>query len=219
MFLLGQTFYTMLYWVTAPVYSYVAWYGRQERYKKYVDYRRLLQILQVVDPARRLVLKAPAHTGGLGELLEIVPEALIVQTHRDPVTCLNSLNSLFATTQGVVTESLDVKRMAAANLELMLVELTRNAAARAKYPGQVFDVHYQALVADPVGSVREIYNHFKLPFSAEFEVEMTRYLAENPKGKHGRHRYSSAEFGMTDEYIREQFQEVYNLSRKQKIFE
>ncbi|NIP24154.1 MAG: hypothetical protein GWO38_10135, partial [Phycisphaerae bacterium] len=52
MFMLGQTFYTMLYWVTAPVYSYVEWYGRQERYKKYADYRRLLQVLQVVDPAR-----------------------------------------------------------------------------------------------------------------------------------------------------------------------
>ena len=210
MFLLGQTFHTMLYWVTAPVYSYIAWYGRQERYKKYEDYRRLLQVLQAVDPTKRLVLKAPAHNGGVAELLQMVPEAMVVQTHRDPVSCMNSLNSLFATTHRVVTERLDVRRTAEANLELMRVELTRNAAGRKKYPGQLFDVHYDRLVADPLGTVRGIYDHFMLPWTAEFEAAMSRYLAENPKGKHGRHRYSSADFGLTDEGIRERIWAVYN---------
>lgn len=210
MFMLGQTFHTMLYWVTAPVYGYVKWYGRQERSKKYEDYRRLLQVLQAVDPAKRLVLKAPAHTGGVGELLEKVPEALVVQTHRDPVTCMNSLNSLFATTHSVVTERLDVRRTAKANLALMEVELRRNAAGRKKYPGQVFDVYYERLVADPLGTVRGIYDYFKLPWTAEFEAAMTRYLAENPQGKHGRHKYSSADFGMTDEEIRKRVAAVYS---------
>jgi hypothetical protein len=210
MFLMGQTFHTMLYWVTAPVYGYVDWYGRQVRDKKYKDYRRLLQVLQIVDPARRLVLKAPAHTGGVGELLEMIPEAMVIQTHRDPVICMNSLNSLFATTHGVVSEQVDVYRMAEANLILMTVELTRNGAGRKKYPGQVLDIQYDRLVADPFGTVQGIYNHFKMPFTTEFEVAMARYLAENPKGKHGGHKYSSADFGMTDEGIRERIGAVYN---------
>jgi hypothetical protein len=208
MFMLGLTFHTMLYWVTAPVYSYISWYGRQERYKKYQDYRRLLQVLQAVDPARRLVLKAPAHTGGVGELLELVPEALVVQTYRDPVTCLNSLNSLFATTHGVVTEQLDVRRMAEANLDLMTVEMARNAAGRSRFPGRVLDVQYEQLVEEPVGVVRGIYEHFKLPWTAGFEGALERYLAENPQGKHGKHRYRSADFGLTDEAIRERFGEL-----------
>jgi hypothetical protein len=210
MFMLGQTFHTMLYWVTAPVFSYVEWYGRQDRTKKYEDYRRLLQVLQAVDPGKRLVLKAPAHTGGIGELIEKVPEAMIIQTHRDPATCLNSLNSLFLTTQGVVTETLDRYRMAEANLNLMFEELSRNAAGRKKYPGQILDVHYQNLIADPIGTVQGIYDHFKLPYTAEFEAAIKRYLDENPKGKHGRHRYSSADFGMTDEGIRERLAVVYD---------
>ena len=208
--MLGQTFHTMLYWVTAPVYGYVDWYGRQPRDKKYADYRRLLQVLQAVDPAKRLVLKAPAHTGGVGELLEMVPEAMVVQTHRDPVTCFNSLNSLFATTQGVVSEQLDVRQMAAANLELMGVELTRNVTGRKKYSGQVLDVQYEQLVAGPLETVRSIYDHFKLPYTAEFEATMIRYLAKNPKGKHGQHKYSAADFGMTDEEIRERLNMVIN---------
>lgn len=205
MFMLGQTFQTMLYWVTAPVYGYVEWYGRQSRDKKYADYRRLLQVLQAVDPAKRLILKAPAHTGGLGELLDNVPEALVIQTNRDPVACTNSLNSLFATTQSVVTEQLDVQRMAAANLNLMDVELSRNQAGRKRHPGRVLDIHYDDLVADPIATIRMIYDHFNLSWTAELEKAMMNYIAENPKGKHGRHHYNSADFGLTDEAIQERF--------------
>jgi hypothetical protein len=122
---------------------------------------------------------------------------------------MNSLNSLFATTHGVVTEQVDIHRMAEANLKLMIVELTCNAAGRKKYPGQVLDIQYDRLVADPLGTVQGIYDHFKLPWTAEFEAEMSRYLAENPKGKHGRHKYNSADFGMTDEGIRERIGAVY----------
>ena len=199
MFMLGQTFHTMLYWVTSPVYSYVEWYGRQPRNKKYADYRRLLHVLQAVDPAKRLTLKAPAHTGGLSELLDNVPEALIVQTQRDVVACTNSLNSLFATTQSVVTESLDVERMAAANLDLMEVELSRNQAGREKYPDRILDIQYTDLVADPINAVRTIYDHFQLPWTADFEQAIHTYMIENPKGKHGHHQYNSADFGLTDE--------------------
>ncbi|MFZ0546849.1 MAG: sulfotransferase [Candidatus Promineifilaceae bacterium] len=203
MFMLGQTFHTMLYWVTAPVYSYVAWYDRQERHKKYQDYRRLLQVLQAVDPTKHLVLKAPAHTGGVGDLLELVPEANIIQTLRDPVTCMNSLNSLLATTQKVVTDQLDLHKMAQANLELMTVELTRNEAGRKKYPDRILDIEYEGLIADPIGTIKKIYDHFNLLYTAEFEAAMAQYIANNPKGKHGRHQYDSADFGLTDEAIRE----------------
>jgi hypothetical protein len=205
MFMLGQTFHTMLYWVTAPVYGYLEWYGRQPRDNKYRDYRKLLHILQAVDPTRRLTLKAPAHTGGLAEIFEMVPEALVIQTHRDPVACANSLNSLLATTQGVVTETLDIQRMAAANLDFLEVELALNKVGREKYPGRVLDIQYDQLVADPIATVRAIYDHFKLPYTAAFEAGIARYLAQNPKGKHGRHNYNSADFGLIDEAIRERF--------------
>jgi hypothetical protein len=95
--------------------------------------------------------------------------------------------------------------MAAANLDLLAAELAGNKAGREKYPGRVLDIQYEALVADPIKSVRQIYGRFNLPWTAEFEQAMTDYLARNPKGKHGRHRYSSADFGLTDEVIRARF--------------
>jgi hypothetical protein len=49
---------------------------------------------------------------------------------------------------------------------------------------------------DPLAVVRRIYRHFRLPLSGEAEVRMRRYLATNPKDRHGPHVYSLAQFGL-----------------------
>ena len=84
MFALGPTFRSMLFWTLSPSYSYMEWYSRASRRKKYRDYRDILRVLQSHAPHRRLVLKAPDHLGGVGELLATIPEALVVVCHRNP---------------------------------------------------------------------------------------------------------------------------------------
>jgi hypothetical protein len=51
-------------------------------------------------------------------------------------------------------------------------------------------------VRDPLDSVRHIYQHFDLVLSPVAEERMRRFLAQHPKDKHGRHRYTLAEFGL-----------------------
>ena len=41
-----------------------------------------------------------------------------------------------------------------------------------------------------------IYGRFGLPWGVEAEKNMRGWLAANPQGKHGRHRYSLEEFGL-----------------------
>ena len=62
-----------------------------------------------------------------------------------------------------------------------------------------FDVRYDDLVRDPIDAVRRIYAHFGMLFSAVAEGRMRRFLTRNPKDKHGRHRYTLAEFGLDRE--------------------
>jgi len=38
---------------------------------------------------------------------------------------------------------------------------------------------------------------------------MKQYLAENPKGKHGKHHYNLKQFGLTDDDVRTAFEPVY----------
>jgi hypothetical protein len=61
----------------------------------------------------------------------------------------------------------------------------------------IFDVQYEDLLNDPIGTVHRIYNHFDfLKWSDEFEKAMRAWLIDNPQGKQGRHSYSLADFNL-----------------------
>jgi len=203
--LLANTFLSPLFWAFAPVYGYLDWYKNQDRLQAYYEYRLLLQVLQGADPKRRLALKSSTHTGAVETLLQTVPGALLIQTHRNPVETSASLVSLFYSLHSRMTERLDVRRMTEAILSFHEHQITRNLAARDAHPGAMFDVYYDRLVADPIGTVRDIYNHYDLAWSEEFAERLNYYLQLNPNGKHGAHRYAPETFGQTGEAISERF--------------
>ncbi len=203
--LLANTFLSPLFWAFAPVYGYLDWYKNQDRLQAYYEYRLLLQVLQGADPTRRLALKSSTHTGAVETLLQTVPGALLIQTHRNPVETSASLVSLFYSVHSRMTERLDVRRMTEAILSFHEHQIARNLAARDAHPGALFDVYYDRLVADPIGTVRDIYNHYDLAWSEEFAERLNYYLQLNPNGKHGAHRYAPETFGQTGEAISERF--------------
>ena len=206
MWMLGLTFLNLSFWMLGPVYGYVEWYMRQNLFqKKYQDYRWLLQVLQAAEPARRLTLKAPEHLGKLDVLQQMVPEAMLIQTHRDPVTVTNSLNSLFYSAHAAKTDHSDPRRTADANLSLLEWGATQNMAARDRLPQPVYDVYYEGLVADPIGTAREVYDHFGLEWPENHEQRLQAYVRQNPKDKHGQHLYRAEDFGLTDDVIAHRF--------------
>ena len=211
MFMLGLTFVTVIFWLIAPVFGYMEWFMGQNLFeKKYQDYRRLLQVLQSVHPARRLIMKAPEHTPAIDVLLEAIPQALVLQTHRNPLAVVPSTNSLVYSNQISGTNHIDVKRMAEANLQLLKWDLACNLAARGKCAGRIYDLQYEQIVNDPVGTMREIYRHFNLEWPDGFERCLQAYIEQNPKDKHGSHRYQPEDFGQTAQEIAQAFRD-YNV--------
>lgn len=204
----NSSFSSLFFWMMFPVYSYLDWFLARDQGPSYRVYREHLQLLQAANPGKRLILKAPNHAGHLRELLEAVPEALLVQTHRDPVTVTSSVNSLFYTVHGYATESVDVIRMGRTNLNLLAEFLDRNLAARPGIPqGRLIDVRYGDLTADSLAIVGRIFKHFGLAFEGPFETRVKDWLARRPQHKFGKHEYAAADFGLTDEMIAARFRE------------
>lgn len=201
---LGVTFHSMIFFTLFPVYSYQAWYlGHIELSQKYREYRWLLQVYQSEDPSRRLTLKAPAHTGSLGSILDAVPEAKLIMTHRNPADCISSACSLLYTFHLGVANEIDIPRMSELVLSSYVTLGKRNIAFREEHPGLIYDVHYDALVSDPVRTVRGIYSHYDLPWPESHKAVLEDYIQRNKKGKHGKHRYTASDFGMEEEEIAE----------------
>ena len=208
--LLGLTFNSLLFPTLFPVSGYTEWYiNNADSSPKYQEYRWVLQVFQAEQPEQRLTMKAPAHMGSLLSLVKHIPDALIVQLHRDPVTCVSSVCSLVYTYHQSVSNNIDIALMA--NLVLRLYEtwLKRNLAFREVYPNVIYDVHYDSFVSDPIGTIREIYLHFNLPWTDSVLANLRDYIDKNPKNKHGKHQYSASDFGLTETAIGDRLKFFY----------
>lgn len=221
--LVTSIFESFYFCAVAPLHSYTAWYLARDHVQQYGEYRAWLQVLQAATPGKRLVLKSPAHTGGLAALLRAVPEAQLVQIYRDPATCCASFNNLTAASQVIMSEQRDLLRMAETNLQFFTGEMVRNIAARAANPRRVYDVHYNDLISNPQGMMESIYKHFRLSLSDAYRSNLSAYIDDNPKAKHGAHHYTPGEFGVSAEQAHERLapyrEHFQSLSRSLSVAE
>jgi len=197
--IMGYAFLSPRFHTTYHVPTYQEWLERQDLRPAYQLHRCVLQHLQWRTPADRWVLKAPSHLWGFESLFATYPDALVVQTHRDPLTALASVASLTAVLQGAFTDHLDLAEIGLEVTRRWATGLERAMQVRRSgiLPAERFlDVNYDELVADPLGVVRGLYAHFDLPFREETALRMRAHLADYPQGKHGAHIYSLAAFGL-----------------------
>jgi len=180
--------------------GYLSWCLATDMAPHYGYYRRQLQLLQWKHPAERWALKSPAHLFWVGDLVAQFPDAALVQLHRDPLEVLASYCSLVCTLQGVGAERVDAPAVARTWALAWADGLRRARTARRQLPtGQVLDLQYTRLVADPVGAVRAVYEHAGLPLPARLPDEVRAYVGANPQHKGGVHRYRLEQFGLDPE--------------------
>jgi hypothetical protein len=53
---------------------------------------------------------------------------------------------------------------------------------------------------------KRIYSSFDLPLSQESLAALQAHVDANPKGKHGKHEYDLATYGLTEDMINERFE-------------
>ena len=188
--------------------SYQTWLEAQDLRPSYETHRRFLQHLQWGSTAERWVLKAPAHVFGLDALFDVYPDAGVILMHRDPVEVVASAASLHTSLRSTFSAHVDPTRVGAEQAARWADGIGRALAARdgGRVPAERFiDVHYTDLVRDPLAVARSVYEHFGISLGPTVEARWRRFLAENPQGKHGRHRYDLASFGLRADEERERF--------------
>lgn len=149
--------------------------------------RKWFQFVQKValrNPGR-IVLKSPTHTARLKTILEVFPDARFVHIVRDPLALFPSTVRLWRSlseVQGMQTFG-DAHWIEGHVLDTFVRMYERFEQDRELIPpGRLCDVHYEALVADPVGQMREVYRQLDLgDFSrvegsiAEYELKARNY--------------------------------------------
>lgn len=197
--LLHRTFVSATFFGLAPVSSYLRWLTHcpdDLLFAAYGFYRSQLKLLQWNEPPRPWVLKNPAHICGLRGLLHAFPDGCIVQTHRDLANVCPSWLSLLSVSRLLTVQDpshFDVHADLAIYCEMLRAAINARSHAEDRF----VDVHYRDLMHDPLGTVRRIYERFGLDFTPEHEQRARDWLAAHPRGKHGEHKYTLEQFGLT----------------------
>ncbi len=191
----------------AYVPEYSAWLAQQDWTDAYERHQANLQLIGLHDQDKRWVLKNPSHLVALDALMAVYPDALVVQTHRDPVVAIASACSLSAEATRGWSDVFVGETIGRTQLDMLANAAQRFGRERAKHPAeQFFDVEYDAFVADPVGTTRAIYEAFGIDWTEGTDQAVRALDTESRQGgRRPRHRYDLADYGLTEAQVRARF--------------
>lgn len=216
----ASEFTSMIFSVQYRLPSYYRWLMYDADHAgAYRFHRIFLQHLQS-GVAGQWLLKSPAHLWQLDALLAEYPDALIVQTHRDPLNVISSIAALTHHLRRMGSDESDIAECAAQSYEEIVVGLEREMVLRdsGRVPAdRVIDVHFADFIKDPWATIGGIYRKLGRELRPDTEQKMRDFLAAHP-GDGGHGRYTWSDTGLDAGEVRERvsaYQERYAVSSEQ----
>jgi hypothetical protein len=216
--LLNRCFMSVEYSAMYHIPSYANWlYANLAGSGAYAYHRLQLQLRQSQRPGQ-WILKAPFHQLGLDAIFEQYPDAIIVQTHRDPMSFVGSGCSFSELLRKSGSDQIDKAVIGRDWMEMLTVYTQTFEEARARLEvgreGQFIDVHHDEFVNEPWPIIESIYGACSRTLSGEGRAAMQAWLDNNPKGKHGKHEYNLQDYGISKGDVEQLFGDYvarYNL--------
>jgi Sulfotransferase family len=203
--LLRQSMRSIAFECLAHLPGYASWLRGQDWTGAYRRHRRNLQLIGLPDAGRRWVLKNPSHLFALDALLRAYPDALVIQTHRDPRAAIASACSLAAQATAGWSTTFRGEVIGRDQLETWASGLEEFTQARARHdPARFCDIEYDDFVVNPLGTVSAAYERFGLALSDEAAAAM-RVLCEQSAAGGRTHHYALSDFGLTGGQVDERF--------------
>ena len=170
----------------------------------YRFHRAALQVLQSHAPGR-WVLKMPAHAYFIDALLEEYPDARIIWTHRDPVTSVASFMNLNAYAHRLSMGTADHAWIAETIPSRLVTQVERPMRALAGH--DVFHVHYRDQMADPLGTMTDLYAWLGADLTDQTRSAMQAWLDADPLVASRKSTYTLADYGIEESTLRSMFSE------------
>jgi hypothetical protein len=176
-----------------------AWYGRFLR-----------KHAHVVGRGRTLLAKNALIAGRVEVTLAAVPDARFVHLVRHPYEAIPSLLSMFTVPWRAHSPQLRRDGPEVRALAEMTVEYYRRMDRLEEELGseQVVTVRYEALMADPEGTVEQIYSRFGLGMDDSLRSRLRQELA-TARSYRSAHQYSLEEYGLSRDWVYERLPELF----------
>lgn len=204
--LLKQDFVSNYFPSMLGIEQYREWWFTADELPSYQRYADILRLIGLNDQDRRWLLKNPGHVWGIDALFDVFPDAVVVQTHRNPVKTLPSVARVLEMPRSMYHgANLDPTVIGPSEAELWRRAIDRTEAARNRHPDRFFDVRMGDFRQNPMGVVQDIYQRCGLELTDEAEADMRRWLTEQPEQQRQAPDVAPEAYGLTAAGIQDQF--------------
>lgn len=142
-------------------------------------YRTLLQKATLNMGGRRILLKSPTNTARIRPLLELWPDAKFIHIYRNPYHVLPSIRRLYEKVlPAIQLQAISPAEIDANILYFYQAMMQQYLAERELIPaGNLTEVRFEDLEAQPLVELRRIYDELSLPGFAAAEPAFAAYAA------------------------------------------
>ena len=201
--------YTMLsqeFVLTCRIPAYEAFLREGNLGPAYAWQKRFLQYLQLSGRHKNWILKSPEHVYGLDHLLSVFPDAVVIQTHRNPLEVLRSSLQLNEMLEGVFAYPADRAQTEIREARSLIESMESIRSFRKAHPefsGRFIDVHYDDLVSDPLEVIRHIYHRLNWHLLEPASERIKRLAATRSRYKKRHRRPMPADLGIDKVFERQ----------------
>lgn len=210
---------TQMYEVQSQVASFAEHLMCNDQTSAYELMRTLLKVTSWFrhDPEDKpWVLKSPQHMQDLDALINVFPNAKIICPHRDPIKAVGSACSM--TWNSIVRDTDHVNPHWVGEEWLNKTDRMLKKSLRVReelVPAEnQYDVLYSDITADWQSAIAGIYEFIGMDFNDAATQGMQKWLDGNAQHKHGAHKYSLEDFGLTAEQVEQRlsyYRERFNI--------
>ncbi len=156
------------------------------------------------------LLKMPFHLMSLEELLEVYPDALFIQTHRDPCEFMSSWNHLVEQSRATFSTPQPRSALGKQQLSFMSNMLQKAIDFRHANPAleeRWIDVSYYDFIKEPLKTVQTIYNQWGMPLEQSTEDRMQNWITKQNKQRstENMHKHHLSDFMLNKETVEAAF--------------
>jgi hypothetical protein len=172
-------------------------------------YYRMVQKHVYFHGGKQYIAKNPVFSAKIHALREYFPDAKFIYLVRNPVDMLASKTSFFTYIWRYFNDPLEpypFKDMLLDLTKRWYVETLKTLETLPKTEYVI--LKYGDLVGELDASTRDLFTHFNIPISKDFELKLAEAVAA-AAGYVSKHKYSLFEMGYTAEQVYDQYREIF----------
>ncbi len=155
--------------------------GAGLRYQK-----RLLKLLQWMNPRKHWILKAPDAILYMPELLKVYPDMNFVWTHRDPLKAADSVINMYGNCMWIRSDTPMIAGVLDMMLSIDFATMLLNQPIEWMEAGvvpkdRVCNIRFHDLEENPVAEIQGMYRQFGMEMTDKALSAMHKYMADNPR--------------------------------------